>query len=150
MKAIIPKRTPIRPADVRRVVRVEMERFGGAVMSKTRYPPQNTAARPVFRKRKRKTRRGGKGSRYASRGYRRTGTLRRSWSLHTFNRGGAVVVRVASSGKIAPYNIRVQGPKEQQAELFARYGWLSVPTEAEKLWPKAEKRIEKAIVKAVS
>jgi hypothetical protein len=78
--------------------------------------------------------------------YRRTNTLKRSWS----NKIGwglvsrALVGEIRSSGNIAPYNKYVRGPikgakGKRQAAHMARRGWLSVETIRDEEWPKAER-----------
>jgi len=127
-----------------RDLRMEAEKFGAKVLRiGTHYPPQ-VKGKPVFRKRKRTTapdRR--KGSRYVSSGYKRTGTLRRSWHFDIATRGTAIVATVASASSVAPYNVVVQGPKDAQSERMRSRGWKSVPEEATKLWPKTEKAVER-------
>ncbi len=61
-------------------------------------------------------------------GYRRTGTLKRSWSAKTDVSSSRIVGLVGSNGNIAPYNITVQGSKKakQQRELFGDAGWQGI------------------------
>ncbi len=61
-------------------------------------------------------------------GYRRTGTLKRSWSAKTDVSPSRIVGLVGSNGNIAPYNITVQGSKKakQQRELFGDAGWQGI------------------------
>ena len=64
--------------------------------------------------------------------YRRTGTLKRSWSKKVSAAGNKVVGIVGSSSAIAPYNRFVQGPRKakgggkSQLPLFRRAGWKGV------------------------
>jgi len=143
-KAIIPDKDPRFLSRLEQGIRKEAVKFGARVLRKgTKYPPQVSAASPVFKKRKRATNRGRKGSRYASKGYRRTGTLRRSWFQTLSRRGSSFVVVVASSGNVAPYNIYVQGEKETQSKLMRSRGWISVPESAEEELKKTEVALQK-------
>lgn len=83
-------------------------------------------------------------------GYRRTNTLKRSWSKQgpTWARGGLYVV-VLSSGQIAPYNKWVRGKKGKQAKAMAARGWKSIDTIMNEEWP-AAKRDFKRILGRVS
>jgi hypothetical protein len=88
-------------------------------------------------------------------GYRRTNTLKRSWSKQgpTWARGGLYVV-VLSSGKIAPYNVFVRGRKrgakgQRQAKAMAARGWKSIDAIMDEEWP-AAKRDFKRILGRVS
>jgi len=56
--------------------------------------------------------------------YRRTGTLRRSWSSDVESGMNRIVGVVGSNANIAPYNRRVQG--KEQTPVFAAYGWPDV------------------------
>jgi hypothetical protein len=58
-------------------------------------------------------------------GYRRTGTLARSWSAEpTKVSRREISAKVGSAGNIAPYNIFVQG--EKPVAMFPRAGWRGV------------------------
>lgn len=59
-----------------------------------------------------------------SRRYRRTGTLRRSWSFDVKSGQRRIEGRVGSNAGIAPYNEDVQGVN--QDALFAAIGWRNV------------------------
>ena len=57
--------------------------------------------------------------------YKRTGTLKRSWSMKpTTRRGDRLEAEVGSNGGMAPYNEDVQG--EKQEAFFRRRGWRDV------------------------
>lgn len=63
--------------------------------------------------------------------YRRTGTLKRSWSHRVGQEGQDVAAEVGSSSNIAPYNRYVQGPREgprgrRQVKAFRQAGWQGV------------------------
>ncbi len=58
-------------------------------------------------------------------GYRRTGTLKRSWSDKVTPLGTRIVGIVGSNSNIAPYNETVQGLSPRP--LFKRAGWSDVP-----------------------
>lgn len=65
-------------------------------------------------------------------GYRRTGTLKRSWSKKVSAGGNKVQGIVGSNSNIAPYNRFVQGPRkakgsdQSQLPIFRRAGWSGV------------------------
>ncbi len=59
-------------------------------------------------------------------GYKRTGTLKRSWSFRVRNEGRRIVGTVGSNSNIAPYNRFVQG--KRQRRLFRGAGWRNVNT----------------------
>lgn len=56
--------------------------------------------------------------------YRRTGTLRRSWSSDVTSGSNRIVGVVGSNSAIAPYNRQVQGT--DQVPYFDSAGWPSV------------------------
>lgn len=72
--------------------------------------------------------------------YRRTGDLRRSWSQRVTRQGDAIVGVLSSNAAIAPYNVKVQGPrrgsttKTTQVPSLRLKGWQSVPDEMVGLW----------------
>lgn len=59
-------------------------------------------------------------------GYKRTGTLKRSWSFRVRNERRRIVGTVGSNSNIAPYNKYVQG--KNQRRLFRGAGWRNVNT----------------------
>lgn len=75
------------------------------------YPPQKPTLRGRY------SRRGG---------YRRTGTLKRSWSAATRVTGTRIEGEIGSSGNIAPYNVFVQGPDNLRTRYFRNSDWQSV------------------------
>ncbi len=80
-------------------------------------------------------------------GYRRTGTLMRSWSVvRARMRGGALVAQVGSNANIAPYNELVEG--ERQTREMRRRGWPRVMDVAKELWPSVEARIRRILAEA--
>ena len=84
-----------------------------------------------------------------SESYRRTGTLGKSWSKRGPRLiGSYLVVEVASSGQIAPYNRYVRGFKlrePRQATRMAERGWQSIDTILNRHWPQAKADLEKII-----
>lgn len=80
--------------------------------------------------------------------YRRTMTLSRSWEKEGPRRvGGSIEVAVISSGKVAPYNVYVKGPKREpknksQAKHMARRGWRSVDEIMAVLWPRSRRKLK--------
>lgn len=76
--------------------------------------------------------------------YRRTNTLKRSWSREGPTwKGRDLVGIVKSSGNIAPYNVYVRGPKggtPGQAAAMGRRGWQSIDQILAKLWPPQKRR----------
>lgn len=83
--------------------------------------------------------------------YVRTNTLKRSWSKKgPSQKGGELIVIVASSGNVAPYNVFVRGPRKgrngrRQARHMAARGWRSVTEIADLLWPKSRRKIIKIL-----
>jgi hypothetical protein len=80
-------------------------------------------------------------------GYRRTNTLRRSWSKWGPKRTGSDIVgEVVSAGTIAPYNVYVKGPTEgpgtHQAEKMASRGWRSITEIVDQEWPKIRRELD--------
>lgn len=63
-------------------------------------------------------------------GYRRTGTLKRSWSKRVTAAGTKLEGVVGSNSNIAPYNVVVQGSRKgtgrRQGRIFRRAGWRGV------------------------
>lgn len=57
-------------------------------------------------------------------GYRRTGTLKRSWSFKASRARRQFSVVVGSNSNIAPYNRPVQG--RRQVRIFRRAGWRNL------------------------
>lgn len=59
-------------------------------------------------------------------GYRRTGTLKRSWSSRVKASSARIEGEVGSNRNIAPYNKLVQGRRKDQVRRFRRAGWTNV------------------------
>lgn len=57
-------------------------------------------------------------------GYRRTGTLKRSWSFKLSTLGQSLTGEVGSNSRIAPYNKFVQG--SPQVRIFRQAGWQNI------------------------
>jgi len=57
-------------------------------------------------------------------GYRRTGTLKRSWWWDVVTSQDTIEGRVSSNANMAPYNIYVEG--EEQRNLFRGAGWQNI------------------------
>ena len=79
-------------------------------------------------------------------GYRRTNTLKRSWSKRGPKRSGSDIVgEVVSAGSVAPYNVYVKGPTEgqgtHQAEKMAARGWRSITEIVDQEWPKVQREL---------
>ena len=76
-------------------------------------------------------------------GYRRTGTLKRSWSNQTRATLSRIEGVVGSNSNIAPYNRFVQGPESgsgpRQVAIFASAGWQGVDDLAEMLQDRVER-----------
>jgi hypothetical protein len=81
--------------------------------------------------------------------YKRTNTLKKSWSRKTYYKAGMLVGEVMSSGQVAPYNVYVRGEEGQQAKAMAARGWQSVDEIMDDEWPKAEAKFSKIIYDAV-
>ncbi|KKL81873.1 hypothetical protein LCGC14_1990400 [marine sediment metagenome] len=78
-------------------------------------------------------------------GYRRTGTLKRSWSKRVTASGSKLEGIVGSNSNIAPYNVVVQGTRKgtgrRQGRIFRRAGWRGV----DELSSMMEDRVEKGL-----
>ncbi len=59
-------------------------------------------------------------------GYRRTGTLKRSWSFKVSATGNKLFAEVGSNSNIAPYNKFVQGEQGQRVFMFQGVGWKNI------------------------
>lgn len=80
-------------------------------------------------------------------GYRRTGTLKRSWSSRVRTRTGSIVGEVGSNSNIAPYNRFVQGRKGQQARIFRRTRWTTVDDLEKVMQDDLNERVEEILRK---
>ncbi len=87
-------------------------------------------------------------------GYRRTGTLKRSWSAKVEAGSDKVAGEVGSNSNIAPYNRRVQGPQEgargrRQEAMFRRAGWTGVDELEDLLEDKVQDGLQQIIDRLV-
>lgn len=80
-------------------------------------------------------------------GYRRTGTLKRSWSQKVTARRRRIEGVVGSNRNIAPYNEWVQGGKAKQVRRFRRAGWQGVDPLVKRMGKTFDKRVDKTIDK---
>ncbi len=80
-------------------------------------------------------------------GYRRTGTLKRSWSSSVRVSSREIVGIVGSNSNIAPYNKFVQGRPKDVVKIFPRAGWKGVDDLGKVLENELDKRVD-AILKA--
>lgn len=78
--------------------------------------------------------------------YRRTGTLRRSWSFTVKSGNRRVEGSVNSNSGIAPYNEDVQG--ENQRPLFETLGWRNVKDLEKKVGREFVGRLERIVKRA--
>ena len=80
-------------------------------------------------------------------GYRRTGTLKRSWSKKVSSGGNKVEGVVGSNAGIAPYNVWVQGPRKgrgrRQVAIFRRAGWQGVDELGDFLQDRVERDLQR-------
>lgn len=79
-------------------------------------------------------------------GYRRTGTLRRSWSSRTDVTFGSISGTVGSNANIAPYNVFVQG--SPQRPIFRTAGWRGVDDLVSFLQTRVQSAVDRAVEKA--
>ncbi len=81
--------------------------------------------------------------------YRRTGTLKRSWSKRVTAAGTKVEGVVGSNSNIAPYNVVVQGSRRgtgrRQGRMFRRAGWRGVDELATMMEDKVEKGLQEIV-----
>ena len=82
-------------------------------------------------------------------GYRRTGTLKRSWSKRVTSAGTTLEGIVGSNSNIAPYNVEVQGTRRgtgrRQRRIFRRAGWRGVDELAEMMEDTVEKGLQQIV-----
>ncbi len=147
-KAILPKKEPVNPAKTRQKLEQRMRRLTADLQRECAdYEVPSSLQVVGF---KTVTRTSGKtGRAYRARvkvttGYKRTNTLKRSWSRNTRYLGSALVGEVASSGKIAPYNKWVRGSKTQSKLMKAR-GWKTVGVILMRHWPAAKRDFAKIL-----
>lgn len=79
-------------------------------------------------------------------GYKRTGTLKKSWS-HRVGwsiLAGTLVGEVRSSGNVAPYNKYVRDPLKQ-TRVMKQLGWRTTTDIMEEYWPPAERAFERIL-----
>lgn len=79
--------------------------------------------------------------------YRRTGTLKRSWSSNVNVSSRRIVGVVGSNSNIAPYNKFVQGPPKDVVKIFPQAGWKGVDDLERKLENEFNKSVD-AILEA--
>ncbi len=75
-------------------------------------------------------------------GYRRTGTLKRSWSFKVSASRTKITGVVGSNDNIAPYNKFVQGKRGQQSRLFAGTTWRNIDDLRKNMENDFRKRVE--------
>jgi len=75
-------------------------------------------------------------------GYRRTGTLKKSWSSEVHTGGDRIEGIVGSNSNIAPYNRDVQGSTGDRNPMFNNAGWNGIPELKEKMSAELKKRID--------
>lgn len=76
--------------------------------------------------------------------YRRTNTLKRSWSFRVQSRGKDISGEVGSNSNIAPYNQWVQG-RRRQRRIFRQAGWKNVNDLADKMVDEFNDGLDKII-----
>ena len=81
--------------------------------------------------------------------YRRTGTLKRSWSSKVSAAGNKVQGIVGSNSNIAPYNRFVQGPRKgdgaRQLRLFRGAGWKGVDELEDFLQDEVQRELQRIV-----
>lgn len=81
-------------------------------------------------------------------GYKRTGTLKKSWSRDvSYETGGDLVGEIKSSGKVAPYNVYVRDPKKQ-SKVMEKRGWRKADVIFADFWPAARADFKKILGRA--
>ena len=81
-------------------------------------------------------------------GYRRTGTLKRSWSFKVVNGATQITGTVGSNSNMAPYNRPVQG--SPQVRLFKGAGWRNIDVLQRKMENEFNKDLETILKRAVN
>jgi len=79
--------------------------------------------------------------------YRRTGTLKDSWSFGVKSGNSKIEGEIGSNSNIAPYNADVQG--DDQEALFKRIGWKNVDDLQSKVSKGFPERVQREIDKAI-
>ena len=81
--------------------------------------------------------------------YRRTGTLKRSWSKRVQAAGTELTGTVGSNANVAPYNVVVQGTRKgtgrHQSRMFRRAGWRGVDELLSMMEDRAEKGLQEIV-----
>lgn len=77
--------------------------------------------------------------------YRRTGTLKRSWSSKVTVNSRRMVGIVGSNSNVAPYNRFVQGTPSEVVKIFPQAGWKGVDDLAKMLENEFNKRVDPII-----
>lgn len=75
-------------------------------------------------------------------GYRRTGTLKRSWSSSVRVSSRQIIGIVGSNSNIAPYNKFVQGTAKDVVKIFPQAGWRGVDDLSKVLENELDKRVD--------
>lgn len=78
-------------------------------------------------------------------GYRRTGTLRRSWSSKVDVTFTSITGTVGSNSNIAPYNVFVQG--DPQKAIFRTAGWKGVDDLGDFLQTRTAAAVDRIVAK---
>ncbi|MFA5715310.1 MAG: hypothetical protein WC998_06200 [Candidatus Paceibacterota bacterium] len=74
--------------------------------------------------------------------YRRTGTLKKSWSSEIHMGGDRIEGIVGSNSNIAPYNKDVQGRSGDRNPMFYKHGWNGIPELKAKMNIELARRID--------
>ncbi len=77
--------------------------------------------------------------------YRRTGTLKRSWSSNVNVSSRRIVGVVGSNSNIAPYNKFVQGTPKDVVKMFPQAGWKGVDDLDRVLENELNKRVDRIL-----
>lgn len=78
-------------------------------------------------------------------GYRRTGTLKRSWSSNVNVSSRRIVGVVGSNSNIAPYNKFVQGLPKDVVKIFPQAGWKGVDDLEQLLQNEFDKEVDRIL-----
>ena len=146
MRAIVPTHPLINTVGLESKLKAELDIFASeAVKDLKTYPSQLSESKPVYGKARHKYKTRPAGRRVLRSGYKRTGTLGRSWSwIPAVRVGNELIAKIGSSGNVAPYNVHVQHGPTQTRDMKRR-NWPTDTSIMRSLWPKAKARVMQVI-----
>ena len=146
MRAIVPTHPLINTSGLETKLKAALDAFASdAVDELTNYPTQWPQSKPMYGAAKHRYKARPAGRRVLRSGYKRTGTLGRSWSwIPAVRVGNELIAKIGSSGNVAPYNVHVQHGPTQTRDMKRR-NWPTDTSIMRSLWPKAKARVMQGI-----